>query len=71
MGFIIGPLLGGVLGQFGFRVPFFGSAVLALANVVFGLFILPESSNLKTGEIFPGRGQIPSEPLKYSLNIPS
>ena len=43
LGFIIGPLLGGVLGQFGFRVPFFGSAVLALANVVFGLFILPES----------------------------
>jgi len=46
LGFIIGPLLGGVLGQFGFRVPFFGSAVLALANVVFGLFVLPESLNL-------------------------
>ena len=43
LGFIIGPVLGGVLGQFGPRVPFFAAAFLTLLNVVYGYFILPES----------------------------
>ena len=43
LGFIIGPALGGQLGQFGLRVPFIGAAVLSLLNCVYGYFILPES----------------------------
>jgi DHA1 family tetracycline resistance protein-like MFS transporter len=43
VGFIIGPSLGGLLGGFGPRVPFFFSAGLALTNFVFGLIVLPES----------------------------
>lgn len=43
LGFIIGPLLGGVLGQYGERVPFFFAAGLSLVNWLYGLFILPES----------------------------
>jgi len=43
MGFIIGPLIGGVLGQFGERVPFYFAAGLALVNWLYGMFILPES----------------------------
>ncbi len=43
LGFIIGPLIGGLLGQFGPRVPFYAAAVLALLNWVYGYFILPES----------------------------
>lgn len=43
LGFIIGPVLGGVLGQFGSRVPFLASAGLALLNWLYGYFILPES----------------------------
>lgn len=43
LGFIIGPVLGGFLGGFGTRVPFFAAAGLALANVLYGLFVLPES----------------------------
>ncbi len=43
LGFIIGPLLGGLLGEFGPRVPFIVSAGLALLNLVYGYFVLPES----------------------------
>ncbi|HEU4364412.1 MAG TPA: TCR/Tet family MFS transporter, partial [Candidatus Krumholzibacteria bacterium] len=43
LGFIIGPAVGGVLGEIGLRVPFFAAAGLALANVTFGYFVLPES----------------------------
>jgi DHA1 family tetracycline resistance protein-like MFS transporter len=43
IGFIIGPALGGLLGGFGTRVPFFAAAGLALANTTFGFFVLPES----------------------------
>ena len=42
-GFIIGPSLGGMLGEFGSRVPFFTAAGLAMLNVLYGYFILPES----------------------------
>ena len=43
LGFIIGPMLGGFLGDFGSRVPFFAAAGLALLNCLYGYFILPES----------------------------
>ena len=43
LGFIIGPLLGGVLGQYGERVPFFFAAGLSLVNWLYGFLILPES----------------------------
>ncbi|QYR53129.1 TCR/Tet family MFS transporter [Lysobacter soyae] len=43
VGFIIGPMLGGWLGHYDLRYPFWGAAVLALANFLYGLFVLPES----------------------------
>jgi DHA1 family tetracycline resistance protein-like MFS transporter len=43
MGFIIGPALGGLLADFGQRVPFYGAAALSLLNWLYGFFILPES----------------------------
>jgi DHA1 family tetracycline resistance protein-like MFS transporter len=43
LGFVVGPALGGVLGSFGVRVPFFAAAALALANATIGFFLLPES----------------------------
>ncbi len=42
-GFIIGPVLGGVLGDYGVRLPFFVAAVLNSANVLLALFALQES----------------------------
>jgi len=43
LGFIIGPVIGGELGELGPRVPFFAAAGLAFANFLFGLLVLPES----------------------------
>jgi len=43
LGFIIGPVIGGVLGQFGSRVPFIAAAILCLLNWLWGFFVLPES----------------------------
>ncbi len=43
LGFTIGPALGGLLGSFGLRAPFFVAAGLALANAALGWFLLPES----------------------------
>lgn len=43
LGFIIGPVLGGLLGQYGSRAPFLAAAGLTLINWLFGFFILPES----------------------------
>jgi MFS transporter, DHA1 family, tetracycline resistance protein len=42
-GFIIGPALGGFVARYGTEVPFLLSAALAMANFVYGLFVLPES----------------------------
>lgn len=43
LGFIVGPLLGGVLGGIDLRLPFWCAAGLSLLNVLYGLFVLPES----------------------------
>lgn len=43
VGFIIGPVLGGFLGEIGPRVPFVVTAVLTALNFAYGWFFLPES----------------------------
>ena len=43
LGFVLGPALGGLLGEAGPRAPFFAAAGLALANSIYGFFALPES----------------------------
>lgn len=43
IGFILGPAVGGVMGTFGLRIPFWTAAAFSLASASYGLFILPES----------------------------
>lgn len=43
LGFVAGPAVGGLLGAVDVRLPFAAAAVLAFANVTYGLLILPES----------------------------
>lgn len=43
LGFIIGPVVGGLFAHFGPRVPFIVAAVLSLCNFLYGFFLVPES----------------------------
>jgi DHA1 family tetracycline resistance protein-like MFS transporter len=75
LGFIIGPVLGGVLGQFGTRIPFFAAAGLALLNFLYGYFILPESLtkenrrpfNFKTANAWASLSRLKRYPKVLSL----
>lgn len=42
-GFILGPVLGGLLGDFGARAPFWAAGMLAAVNFLFGLLVMPET----------------------------
>ena len=43
VGFVFGPLIGGLLAEWGTRAPFYAAAVLAFLNFGFGYFVLPET----------------------------
>jgi len=43
VGFILGPVIGGLLGSINLRVPFYAAGGLALLNLLYGYFVLPES----------------------------
>lgn len=43
IGFIIGPAIGGFLGELGTRIPFLAAAILSLLNWLYGYFVIPES----------------------------
>lgn len=43
LGFIVGPAIGGVLGNIDPRLPFWVCAAMSIANAVYGFFVLPES----------------------------
>jgi len=43
IGFILGPAIGGILGEIDLRLPFWVAAGLSLANAAYGYFVLPES----------------------------
>jgi DHA1 family tetracycline resistance protein-like MFS transporter len=43
VGFVLGPAIGGVMGDLDPRLPFWAAAVLTLANFAYGLLVLPES----------------------------
>lgn len=43
VGFVLGPALGGVLGNHSARLPFWVAGAMSLVNACYGLFVLPES----------------------------
>src|ERR1035438_975791 len=53
LGFIVGPVIGGFLGQFGPRVPFYAAAGLCMLNWLYGYLILPESLSIDHRRKFP------------------
>lgn len=43
IGFVLGPAVGGILGAYDPRLPFWAAAVFSFANTLYGWFVLPES----------------------------
>jgi DHA1 family tetracycline resistance protein-like MFS transporter len=52
VGFILGPVMGGLLGAINLRLPFFVAGSLALLNLTYGFFVLPESLPLERRHAF-------------------
>ncbi|MGH9766637.1 MAG: TCR/Tet family MFS transporter, partial [Blastocatellia bacterium] len=55
LGFVMGPALGGLLGEMNPRLPFWAAAVLTLVNAIYGLFVLPESLAPESRKAFAWR----------------
>lgn len=55
LGFIFGPAIGGFLGNYGTRAPFFAAAALGLINMLYGFFVLPESLPVESRRPFHWR----------------
>jgi len=70
IGFIIGPVLGGILGHYGSRIPFFAAAALALLNWIYGYFILPESLDHEHRRSFDWKRANPMGSLMHLKKYP-
>ncbi|WP_323785692.1 TCR/Tet family MFS transporter [Thalassovita sp.] len=70
-GFVLGPVLGGLLAEYGTRAPFYLAAALALGNAVFGALILPETVTDKTRRAFRWTGANPFSALQNLVRLPS
>jgi DHA1 family tetracycline resistance protein-like MFS transporter len=70
LGFIIGPIIGGVASKWGTNVPFLISAGLTLLNVIYGYFILPESLSLENRRAFNWKRANPIGSLKHLKKYP-
>ncbi|MDC7682301.1 TCR/Tet family MFS transporter [Asticcacaulis sp. BYS171W] len=67
VGFVLGPLLGGVLGDIEPRLPFYVAAGLSLLNFVYGLFVLPESLSPENRKPFSFRTAHPLGAAKFLM----
>lgn len=59
LGFILGPVIGGFLGELGVRIPFIVAAILSLLNCIYGYFVLPESLTRENRRPFEWKRIIP------------
>jgi DHA1 family tetracycline resistance protein-like MFS transporter len=59
VGFVLGPMLGGLLAEYGSRAPFYAAAMLAMGNAVFGFLVLRETVTDATCRAFDLGGANP------------
>ena len=64
VGFILGPVMGGLLGSINLQLPFFVAGVLALVNWLYGYFVLPESLPAEHRQPFAWRRANPVAALR-------
>ena len=70
LGFIIGPVIGGILGQYGARVPFYAAAGVTLLNWLYGYFVLPESLSKENRRPFDWKRANPIGSLMHLRKYP-
>jgi DHA1 family tetracycline resistance protein-like MFS transporter len=68
IGFIIGPVLGGLLGDYWLRLPFIVAAGLNACNMLLALFVLPESHKPQPGKIDLSALN-PLRPMKWAFSM--
>lgn len=69
-GFVLGPLVGGLLGEMGTRAPFYAAAILAGLNCLLGWVVLRETVTDKTRRAFEWRRANPFGAFKSMGKIP-
>jgi MFS transporter, DHA1 family, tetracycline resistance protein len=70
LGFVLGPAIGGFLGDIGTRIPFFAAAGLTMLNWIYGFFILPESLSKENRREFSWKRANPIGSLKQLRTYP-
>ena len=64
VGFILGPVMGGLLGAINLHLPFFVAGSLALLNLLYGYFVLPESLPVERRRKFEWKAANPIRALR-------
>ena len=70
LGFVLGPLMGGLLSLLGTRAPFWAAAAISAANLVFGLIVLPESLSAGRRRLFSWRRANPLAAFRAIGTLP-
>ena len=70
LGFVLGPLMGGLLAEFGTRAPFWAAAGLSALGFLLGLLVMPETVTDKTRRPFHWRRANPAGALRAISVLP-
>lgn len=70
VGFILGPLMGGLLGEIDTRAPFYAAAGLSFVNFLYGTFVLPESLDVADRRPFDLKRANPLGAFRHFRKLP-
>ncbi|KUJ78695.1 TCR/Tet family MFS transporter [Ruegeria profundi] len=70
VGFVLGPVIGGGLSEYGTRAPFWAAAVLSALSFLLGLMVMPETVTDKTRRAFSLRRANPVNSLRAIAALP-
>ena len=70
LGFVLGPLIGGLLAEFGTRAPFYAAALLAALNAILGWIVLNETVTDRIRRAFSWRRANPLGTLRALRALP-
>lgn len=70
VGFVLGPMIGGLLAEMGTRAPFYAAAILAAANFTLGCAVMPETVTDANRRAFSWRRATPLGAFRAMARIP-